>query len=137
MKKFPVWLKFVVAGVVVTIVMATSAARFFSPSVNTRNGIVYGYTAGKSITIKGFDRQPFDYMLTSNTQILPSSLANGLGAGAQVTVVYQCFSTTATNACIALDIWVRTPASNTNSAAPAAPAASPTAPAAPAATPTP
>lgn len=134
MNKSPVWLKFAVAGVVLAAVMATSAARFLSPSVNTRNGIVYGYAPGKSITIKGFGRQPYDFNLTSNTQILPSSLASGLGAGAQVTIVYQCFTTSATSGCAALDIWVRTPANNGNGEASSAPAASP---AAPAATPTP
>ncbi len=134
MKKFPVWSKVAIAGLLVAVVMVTSAARVFSATVNTRNGIVYGYAPGKSITIKGFGRQPFDFNLNSNTQVLPSSLASGLGAGAQVTVVYQCFSTTATSGCLALDIWVHTPANSGSSAATSAPAAPPVAPIA---TPTP
>ncbi len=134
MKKSPVWMKLAVAGAIVAIVMATSAARFFSPTVNTRNGIVHGYTAGKSLTITGFSRQSFTYILNSNTQILPSSLSSGMGAGAQVTVVYQCFTTAATSGCVALDVWVRTPASNGSAGSTSAPAASPVAPVA---TPTP
>ncbi len=135
MKKSPVWIKFAVAGAVVAVVMVTSAARFLSPSVNTRNGIVYGYAPGKSITIKGFDRQPFEYIVNSSTQILPDSLARGLAGGAQVTVVYQCFTTAATSGCLALDVWVRTPASSGSSASAPAPAAA--SPVAPVATPTP
>lgn len=121
-----------VAGLA-AVLMVTSAAKFFVPSVNTRNGVVYAYTPGKSITIRGFGRAPYDYSLTSNTQILPSSLASGIGVGAQVTVVGQCFTTTATSGCIALNIWVRTPVNAGSSASTSAPVA----PSAPVATPTP
>ena len=134
MSKSPVWLKWALAAGLVAALMATSAASFFMPSVNTRNGIVVSYVQGKTITIRGAGSVLYDYNLTSSTQVLPSSMASGLNAGAQVTVYGQCFKTIATSGCIALNIWVRTPASNGANAAASAPAASP---AAPVATPTP
>ncbi len=128
MNRSRVWLKLALIAGMVAALGATSAARFLMPSVNTHNGLVYGYNPGKSISIRSFGRELLDYNLTSNTQILPSSLASGLGTGAQVTVVGQCFSSTATSGCIALDIWVRTPANNGASASSSAPSTSPTAP---------
>ena len=130
MNKFPTWMKLtLVAGVIATLIV-TSAASFFSPSANTRNGVVYGYTAGKSISIRGFGRTLYEYNLTSKTQVLPTALASGVGPGAQVTVVAQCFTTSATRGCIALQIWVRMPA-------PAGGTAATSAPLPPVATPTP
>ncbi len=128
MNKSPVWLKWALAAGVVAALMATSAASFFMPSVNTRNGIVVAYQQGKTLTIRGAGSVLYDYNLTSSTQILPSSLASGMNAGAQVTVYGQCFKTIATSGCVALNVWVRTPASGSSSAATSAPAASPSAP---------
>lgn len=128
MNKSPVWLKWALAAGVVAALMVTSAASFFMPSVNTRNGIVVAYVQGKTLTIRGAGSVLYDYNLTSATQVLPSSLASGMNAGAQVTVYGQCFKTIATSGCIALNVWVRTPASGGSSAATSAPAASPSAP---------
>lgn len=121
MNRIPVWMKLALVAGVLTAVIVTSAASFFSPSANTRNGVVYGYVAGKSISIRGFARNLYDYNLTDKTQILPTALASGVGAGAQVTVVAQCFSTSATSGCTALQIWVRMPAPAGGSAATASP----------------
>ncbi len=130
MNKFPKWTKLaLVAGILATLIV-TSAASFFGPSANTRNGLVYGWTPGKFISIRGFGRTLYDYNLTDKTQILPSALASGVGPGAQVTVVGQCYTTSATSGCTALQIWVRLPAP----AGGASPAASPLPPVA---TPTP
>lgn len=91
-------------------VIATTAASFVGPSANTRNGVVYSYTAGKSIGIRGFGRDLYEYNMTSKTLVLPTALASGLGAGAQVTVVGQCYTTSGTSGCTALQIWIRLPA---------------------------
>ncbi len=138
MNKSPVWMKWALVAGVLAALVVTSAASFFMPSVNTRNGIVVSYVQGKTITIRGAGSVLYDYNLTSSTQVLPDSMSSGLNAGAQVTVYGQCFKTIATSGCIALNIWVRTPASGSSGASSSAPAASPSAsPSAPAATPTP
>lgn len=135
MNKYPVWLKMTLVASLLAGLLVTSAARFLSPSVNTHNGVVYAYAAGKSLTIRGFSREPVDYILNSKTQILPSSLSGNLAAGDQVTVYAQCFTTHASSGCIALTIYI-TSTANANSAgstvAPSAPA-----PSAPVPTPTP
>ncbi len=106
MNKYPMWLKLTLIAGVVGGLLVTSAARFLAPSVNTHNGVVYSYAAGKSLTIRGFAREPIDYVLNSSTQILPSSLSANLAAGDQVTVYAQCFATHATSGCVALTIYI-------------------------------
>ncbi len=128
MNKYPVWLKLTLVAGVLAGLLVTSAARFFVPSVNTHNGVVYSYAAGKSLTIRGFSREPVDYILTSKTQILPTSLAGSLAVGDQVTVYAQCFSTRAASGCIALDIYIDRATGASGSAATEAPVASPSAP---------
>ncbi len=74
--------------------LATTA---FKPAIVIDNGVVYGYVAGKTLSIRNANTQD-DFMLKSNTLVLPESLANGLAAGSRVTVFGQCFSTPALKA---------------------------------------
>ncbi len=110
MKRLPTWTKGALVVAALAAVIVTTAASFVGPSATTRNGVVYNYSAGKSIGIRGFGRDLYDYNLTSKTLVLPTALAGGLGAGAQVTVVGQCYTRAATSGCIALQIWIRLPA---------------------------
>ncbi len=142
MKKYPLWFKLTLVAGVLAGLLVTSAARFLAPSVNTHNGLVYSYSPGKSLTIRGWGREPIDYILNSKTLILPASLAGSLAAGNQVTVYAQCFSTHATSGCLALTIYINSQSTGTGSSSGGTgsssggtvPVASPTAPVA---TPTP
>ena len=108
----------VMAVLVVLGLLVTSAFTF---PLSVRNGLVTGYTAGKSLTINGFDHNPSSYSLATNTKIFPSSLADGVTPGSRVTVFAQCYHTTKTSGCIALGIVVRQAAtSSTQTAAPGA-----------------
>ena len=116
MNKFSVWTKVaLVAGLSVAL-LVTSAFSFSNGagifgrgtgSASTRNGVVYAYSAGKFISIRGFGRTLYEYNITPNTKIYPADLANTIGPGAQVAVVGQCYYTRLTNGCMALQIWVR------------------------------
>lgn len=110
MKNFSIWTKAALVVGIMAAVIITTAASFAGPSANTRNGVVYSYSPGKSIGIRGFGRDLYEYNLTSKTLVLPTALANGLGAGAQVTVVGQCYTRSMTSGCTALQIWIRLPA---------------------------
>ncbi len=130
MKKFSIWTKGALVAGVLAAVIVTTAGSFVGPGANTKNGVVYAYTAGKSIGIRGFGRDLYQYNITSKTLVLPTALSNGLGAGAQVTVVGYCYTKALTSGCTALQIWIRLPAptGGTSSSATALP---------PVATPTP
>ncbi len=131
MKNLPTWTKAALIAGVLVVAIATTAASFVGPTANTRNGVVYSFSAGKFIGIRGFQRDLYEYNITPKTLVLPTALASGLGAGAQVTVVGQCYTRAATSGCIALQIWIRLPASAAG-ASTASPTALP-----PVATPTP
>jgi hypothetical protein len=117
-KKFSIRMKVaLIAGLVIALFI-TSAFSFSngagvfgrgSGNANTRNGVVYAYSAGKFISIRGFGRTLYEYNITANTKIFPESLASGIGPGAQVAVVGQCYYTKMTSGCTAIQIWVRLP----------------------------
>ncbi len=120
----------VVGALLILGVLVTSA---FSFPLSVRTGSVIGFTAGKSLTLRGFDRDIVNYNMTTNTKVMPSAMSNDLKAGARVTVFADCFHTLKTSGCTALSIWVRMAApSGAQSTTPAA-----TAQPAPQATPTP
>ncbi len=98
--------------------LVTSA---FSMPLSVRNGLVSDYAAGKTLTVRATDHTDVTYNLTSNTKILPSSMASDLKTGAHVTVFAQCFHTSKTSGCVALAILVRQAASSkTQTTSPAA-----------------
>ncbi len=103
-------MKLILLAGVLTALLVTTAASSFGPSATTHNGVVWGYAEGKFISIRGFGKNLYDYNITPKTTILPADLASGLGAGAYVTVVGQCYTRAATSGCIALQIWIRLPA---------------------------
>lgn len=116
MKKFPVWMKLALVAGLVAALFVTSAFSIGNGggifghgtgNATTRNGVVYAYTAGKFISIRGTGRTLYEYNITANTKIYPADLASSVGVGAQVAVVGQCYYTRLTNGCIALQIWVR------------------------------
>lgn len=110
MRKSSHSMKLILLAGVLAALLVTTAASSFGPSATTHNGVVWGYTEGKFISIRGYGRNLYDYNITPKTKILPESLASGLGAGAYVTVVGQCYTTAATSGCIALQIWICLPA---------------------------
>ncbi len=123
-------LSLVVGALLIVGVLVTSA---FSFPLSVRNGSVLGYTAGKSLTIRGFDRNIVNYNVTTNTKVMPSDMSSDLKAGARVTVFADCFHSLKSSGCTALSIWVRQAVSSgAQSTTPAA-----TAQPAPQATPTP
>jgi hypothetical protein len=117
--KFSVGMKVALVAGLMTVLVVTSAFSFGkgagtfgrgTGNANTKNGVVYAYTAGKFISIRGTGRTLYEYNITPKTKIYPTDLANGVGPGAQVAVVGQCYYTRLTNGCTALQIWVRLPA---------------------------
>ncbi len=129
MRNIPVWLKLAfVAGLLLALVATTAASFFGGAGANTHNGFVYSYVAGKSISIRGFGRELIEYNINSKTQILPAALSSGLRAGAQVTVVGQCYTRSMTSGCNAISIFITLPAagSASSTAAPTQAVATPT-----------
>lgn len=90
MKKIPV----LTSLLLVAAFLATTAFSVRNASIVVDNGIVSSYVAGKTITLRTNTTQA-DFLLKSNTTILPSDQSGGLGAGARATVFGQCFSTPA------------------------------------------
>jgi predicted RecA/RadA family phage recombinase len=108
--------------------LATTA---FSQPLSVRNGIVRFVSPGKTMTIAGFNHTQYDYTMTSNTKILPSTGAADLQTGSRVTVYAKCYSTMNTSGCVAVEVVVvqALAPSAQNSASPQAtaqPAAQPT-----------
>ncbi len=111
MNKYPIWMKLALVAGLLAGLLTTTAASSAPHSVNTHNGVVYGYSAGKSLTIRGFDRQAITFIVNASTQILPASDSGSLAAGNVVTVYAQCFSTHATSGCLALDVYINSQSS--------------------------
>ena len=57
------------------------------PTLTHRVGTVMNYKAGISITIQAQDGNPYIFLLTAETKILPGELVNQLVVGARVTVI--------------------------------------------------
>ena len=57
------------------------------PQIMHKIGVVTGYTAGSSITIKGWDGVSTTFTLTSSTPILPADKAATLAVGSYVTII--------------------------------------------------
>ena len=105
MKKLPIL--FVV--LLVASVLATQA--FATVPVQVQNGIVVGYSQGKSLTLREYADNLVDFNLTSNTKVMqPSDISGNVDAGARVTVVAYRLKSVQTDGWIALAIIVRSPA---------------------------
>jgi hypothetical protein len=130
MKKIPIlFVLILIVGV-----LATTA---FTVPVQVHNGIVVGFSQGKSMTLREYGDTLVDYNLTSNTKVIaPSDISGNLDAGARVTVLASRMKTMQTDGWIVLAIIVRQPATANNSSPSQAPAQAPTQQA-PAPTPTP
>ena len=120
MKKLPIL--FVL--LLVVSVLATQA--FATVPVQVQNGIVVGYTQGKSMTLREYGDNLVDFNLTSNTKVMqPSDISGNLDAGARVTVIASRLKSTQTDGWIALAVILRSPATTSGTASPQATQTSP------------
>ena len=65
------------------------------PEITHRIGVVTAYTAGASITVKGWDGNSTTFALTAATGILPADQAASLAVGSYVTIIAPRGSSTA------------------------------------------